>query len=318
MREYINGVLGRLSPSALGATLMHEHIISANWNMRKCYPEWFDRAEFIEYAAKDVRLAMAAGIKTLVDVTPVCLGRDLGIVREVAELTGMQIIAATGFFHTEQQWMYFRDTQSFLRLIMADINDGMDGTGIKPGIIKCCTDSLGVTEINEKLLTASAIAARESGLPVTTHASCDNRSGIAQLKILEKHGIDPAKIVIGHLGDTNYIDYLKEILSYGCYVGLDRFGDEAKNSMENRVDTLCRLAELGYADKIMVSHDHVCYVDIGPFEWRNVRGTDPAVNPYNFCTFSDRAVPLLEARGMTQREIDNILIENPRRYFAQD
>lgn len=316
MREHVNGVLGSVNVSSLGATLMHEHIISANWNMRKCYPDWFDRNSFLEYAVRDVNLAMDAGIKTLVDVTPVCLGRDLSIVREVAERTGIQIIAATGFFHTEQQWMYFRDTQSFLRLMMSDISDGMDGTGIKPGIIKCCTDSLGVTEINEKLLTASAIAAYESGLPVTTHASYHNRSGISQLKILEKHHIDPKKIVIGHLGDTNDISYLKEILAHGCYVGLDRFGDDAKNSMESRVDTLCRLADLGYLDNIMVSHDHVCYVDIGPFEWQNVRNTDPASNPYNFCTFHNRAIPLLKARGMTAQDIEHILVENPRRYFG--
>lgn len=318
MREYVNGVLGSISVSSLGVTLMHEHIVSANWNMRQCYPEWFDRASFLDYAMRDVRLAMEAGIKTIVDVTPVCLGRDMSIVREVAEKTGIQIIAATGFFHTEQQWMFFRDTKSFLHLLMVDINEGMDGTNIKPGIIKCCTDSLGVTAINEKLLTASAIAAYESGLPITTHASYKNRSGIAQLKILEKYRINPNKIVIGHLGDTNDISYLKEVLSYGCFVGLDRFGDDAKNSIESRVDTLCKLVDMGYADNIMVSHDHVCYVDIGPFEWRDVKHTDPNNNQYNFCTFHKRALPLLIERGMTAKDINQILIDNPRRYFAAE
>ena len=133
----INSVSGPLSTADLGQTLTHEHVVSANWNMRMCYEEWFNREEFLAYAAEDLCRTKAEGVRTLVDVTPVCLGRDTGIVREAAQRSGMQIICATGFFFTENQWMYNRSVDSFLHYLMHDIEQA-DGTGVPPGIIKMC------------------------------------------------------------------------------------------------------------------------------------------------------------------------------------
>ncbi|MEG0688187.1 MAG: hypothetical protein RR466_05825 [Hungatella sp.] len=316
MSKSINSVHGKLNVNCLGSTLMHEHIISVNWNMRQCYEKWFNYDEFIEYAVKDVMLAKDAGIKTLVDVTPVCLGRDIRAVAEVAQRTGMQIIAATGFFHTEQQWMFNRSIDSFLKYMMIDIEEGIDGTAIHPGVIKCCTDLQGLTPINKALLTASAIAAQKSGLPISTHASWQNKSGLMQLKLLTRHQINPSGILIGHCGDTNDISYLEELLRYGCYIGLDRFGDNAKNPLENRVDTMLRLCDKGYINQIMVSHDHVCYVDIGNNEWCSTRNTEPTDYTYNFSYFNTYVIPLLKEHGFQQHDIDQILVENPRRYFS--
>jgi predicted metal-dependent phosphotriesterase family hydrolase len=112
-------------------------MVSANWNMRMCYMEWFNRDELLVYAEKDGKRTLDIGVSTLVDVTPVCLGRDTATVRETARRTGMQIICATGFCFTENQWMYNRCTDSFLYWLMKDIEEGMDGTGVLQGIIKC-------------------------------------------------------------------------------------------------------------------------------------------------------------------------------------
>lgn len=315
MGKMIHSVTGPISTDALGQTLTHEHIVSANWNMRMCYREWFDRAEFLDYAVEDISRTVALGVGTMVDVTPVCLGRDTGIVREVAQRTGMQIICATGFFHTEDQWKYKRSVDSFLHYLMHDIEHGLDGTGVLPGIIKCCTDLDGVTPINEKLLTASAMAARESGLPVTTHATHHNDSAQRQLDILEKYGIPMERVIIGHCGDTNDVDFLENILRRGCYIGLDRFGDEAKNSLENRVDTLMELCRRGWLERLMISHDYVSFVDIGPFEWRFQREKDPDDARYNNRFIHRYALPLLRAKGFPEESIRQLLEGNPRAYF---
>jgi phosphotriesterase-related protein len=315
MAKMIHTALGPVSTADLGQTLTHEHVVSANWNMRMCYPDWFDRDEFLTYAAEDVRRTRAVGVSTLVDVTPVCLGRDTGIVREVAQRTGMQIVCATGFFFTENQWMYNRSMESFLRCLMHDIEQGLDGTDVLPGIIKCCTDIQGVTPINEKLLTASAIAAKESGLPVATHATWKNDSAQRQMDILEKQGVPLDRVVIGHCGDTNDADFLEAILRRGSYVGLDRFGDEEKNSLENRVNTLMELCGRGWLHKILISHDYVSFVDIGPFEWRRQREKDPDDAVYNSRYIHRHALPLLREKGFPEESIGQLLIGNPRAYF---
>jgi phosphotriesterase-related protein len=313
--KMIHSATGPISTESLGQTLTHEHVVSANWNMRMCYPEWFDREGFLRYAAEDVGRTWALGVRTMVDVTPVCLGRDTATVREIARRTGMQIICATGFFHTEDQWMYNRSVDSFLHYLMYDIERGLDGTDVLPGIIKCCTDLQGVTPINERLLTASAIAARESGLPVSTHATYKNDSARRQLDILEKHGVPLDRVVIGHCGDTSDVDFLEGILRRGCYIGLDRFGDEAKNSLENRVNTLMELCQRGWLERLMISHDYVSFVDIGPFEWRFQREKDPDDARYNSRFIHQYALPLLLQKSFPVESIRRLLVGNPRAFF---
>ncbi len=315
MAKMIHSAAGPISTDALGQTLTHEHVVSANWNMRMCYPEWFDREEFLNYATEDIGRTKALGVRTMVDVTPVCLGRDTAIVREVALRTGMQIICATGFFHTENQWMFGRSTSSFLHCLMTDIERGLDGTGVKPGIIKCCTDRMGVTPINERLLEASAIAAKESGLPVATHATHRNDSAQRQLDVLEKHGIPMNRVVIGHCGDTNDVDFLEKILRRGCYIGLDRFGDDAKNPLENRVETLLTLCRRGWLERLLISHDYVSFVDIGPFEWRFEREKDPDDARYNNRFIHRYALPLMRQKGFPEESIERLLVGNPRAFF---
>lgn len=315
MEKMINGVLGPISTKELGTTLMHEHILQANWSMRKSYSRWFNYEEFMERAVVDVGRTMEIGVKTMVEQTPVCLGRDIHAMREVAKKTGMQLIAATGFFYTESQWTFNRKAESFLKYIMLDIEEGIQGTDSKPGIIKCATDVAGITPVNEIMLHAHAMAAAESGLPIGTHTYYKNRSGLGQMDIFEQYGLDPRKILIGHCGDTNDLGYLEELLSRGCCIGLDRFGDDAKNPLEKRVDTLLKLWDRGWKDQLIISHDYVCFVDLGQFEWEELQKTDPDDVEYNYRYIHRRVLPLLREHGFGQKEIDHLLVDNPRRFF---
>lgn len=315
MTKLINSVNGKISTDCLGQTLMHEHILQANWSMRHSYKEWFNYEEFLERAVEDVRRTVDIGVKTIVEQTPVCLGRDIHAIKDVADRTGMQIIAATGFFHTENQWTYNRSAESFLKYIMIDINEGIEDTEIRPGLIKCGTGKAGITAINGTVLAAHAMAAKESGLPISTHSEYTNRSAVGQLDIFDKYGLDPKKILIGHSGDTNNIEYLEELLKRGCYIGLDRFGDSDKNPLEDRVNTLMTLCDRGWIDQLIISQDYVSFVDLGPFEWSSVRNTDPDDVDYNYRYIHRFALPLLRSKGFSEKNIDQLLVGNPRKYF---
>lgn len=315
MGKMINSISGPLSTDELGVTLMHEHILQATWSMRMNFPDWFNYDEFIGYGTEDVRRTKDIGVKTLVDQTPVCLGRDVKAMKEIADNTGMQVLVSTGFFHTENQWTFNRSTESFFKCLMWDIEKGIQGTDIRPALIKCATDKAGITEINRKMLHAHAMAARESGLPIATHSWFGNRSGMGQMDIFEEYSLDPKKILIGHCGDTNDIGYLEELLSRGCYIGLDRFGDDAKNPLEDRVDTLIKLCERGWISQLMISHDYASFVDIGPFEWEQFREKDPDDAVYNSRYIHRYAIPALRERGFAQEDITQIMAENPKAFF---
>lgn len=318
MPKEIQTVNGVIPVEKLGTTLMHEHILQANWSMRMSFKEWFDYDSFIEWATEDVLRTKNIGVQTLVEQTPICLGRDIHAIKEVADKTGMQIIASTGFFYTENQWMFLRSEENFLKWIMHDIEYGIQDTEIRPGLIKCGTDSLGVTEINFKLLKAHAEASKISGLPIATHSYYKNKSGLDQVKIFEKEGLNPKKVLIGHCGDTNDIDYLEEILKTGCYIGLDRFGDDLKNSLDNRINTLETLCERGWIKQLMISHDYVCFVDLGNFEWNQKRKQDPDDEKYNSRYIHRYVLPELKKRGFDEEDINQIMIKNPMMFFSED
>jgi len=315
MSKMINTVNGPIPVEQLGVTLMHEHILQANWSMRMSYPHWFNYEEFIEYATEDVKRTHEIGVQTLVEQTPVCLGRDIHAIKDVADRTGMQIIACTGFFYTENQWLFGRSEESLMECMRKDIEEGIQDTNIRPGLIKCATDVAGITPINEVLLNAHAQMSKESGLPIATHSYYGNRSGIGQMDIFEKYDLNPEKILIGHCGDTNDCGYLEELLNRGCYIGLDRFGDDEKNPLKNRVDTLMKLCERGWIKQLMISHDYVSFVDLGRFEWKNKRNTDPDDAIYNSRYIHRYVLPMLRELGFGEEGINQLLVENPMNYF---
>lgn len=316
----INSVLGPISSENLGYTLMHEHILNADWSMRQAFSDWVVVDEFIDLAVKEIEMAKKIGIKTIVDCTPINLGRDMKIIHEVANRTGIQIIAATGYFHTEEQWLYKRSADTLAKYLLKDIEEGMEGTGIKPGILKCATDKLGITEINKNMLLATAKASKVSGLPIYTHSTYKNKAGEQQLELFLREGLDPQKIVIGHVGDTNDVDYIEKLIKMGCYVGLDRFGDDFamdKNSLEDRVKTAVKLIEKGYVDQLIISHDHVVFVDIEENEWVKMRGIDVNNLPLDYCYINNKALPLFRKYGVSESDIHKMLYSNPSRYFGK-
>ena len=97
----INGVLGPIDTADLGFTLMHEHVLVANWSMRQAFSDWIDARAVADRATEELGAARELGVRTIVDLTGINMGRDIHVIREVAERSGVQIVAATGFYWTE-------------------------------------------------------------------------------------------------------------------------------------------------------------------------------------------------------------------------
>ena len=117
----IQGVLGPIDTAELGQTLMHEHITCADWSMRMNFgARFFEFDQVAEIAAGQLGKAKALGVRTVVDGTPVNLGRDIRLIREVARRTGLNFIASTGFYYQEEPWLYFRDEEEIYDLLMGD------------------------------------------------------------------------------------------------------------------------------------------------------------------------------------------------------
>ena len=135
----VPGVLGPIDTAELGFTLMHEHVLVANWAMRHAFPDWIDREAHVRKATAEVLAAKARGVGTIVDLTPINLGRDISIIREVAERAQMQIIAATGLYWAEEPWLAAWPADALVDWLLRDLLEGIEGSDVRAGIIKCAT-----------------------------------------------------------------------------------------------------------------------------------------------------------------------------------
>jgi phosphotriesterase-related protein len=308
----VNGVLGPIDTADLGFTLIHEHILVSNWSMRRAFAGWLDRAAHVEHAVAELRTAKARGVRTIVDPTPINLGRDIDIIREVAERAEMQVVAATGFYWVDEPWLQGWEVDRLVDILVRDITHGIQGTTAKAGIIKCATDRPGVTEINKKLLQMAARLHRATGVPIITHTDVHHRTGLAQQEVFAEEGVDLGRVLIGHCGDTDDVGHLEEILGRGSAIGLDRFGLDFILPMEKRVSTVAALCRRGHVDRLFLSHDACCHIDWFPAE--RVRELAPR---WNFRHIPDDVLPALRRDGVTEAEIATMTVANPRRLFER-
>jgi len=318
MTRSVQTVTGDLPLDQLGATLIHEHVVTGmpGWDTDPNAPRW-KRHEMLQVAKDKIAEMQAAGIQAMVDPCPSDLARDIEFCAEVSQATGFPIVAAAGLYNEAfgltAYWKLREMTggdvvEEMCAAFVHELTEGVGASGVRPGIIKVATGSGAVTDYERCVFEAATRAALETGVPIITHTD-DGVLGEEQQQMFAEHGLPAHRAIIGHSCGSNDHDYHWRLVEGGTYVGFDRFGLEAINSDENRARSMLKLIERGAASRLVVAHDTVwCWLG-RPFPpnpiWRPSR-------------FSEDVVPMLKAGGATDAHIDEILIENPRRYFAGD
>jgi phosphotriesterase-related protein len=316
----VNGVRGAIDTADLGVTLMHEHVFVLSPEIMANYPEaWGDEGAREADAIARLNELKARGVDTIVDLTVIGLGRYIPRIARVAAATDLQILVATGVYTYNDVPFYFHllgpgselgGPETMTDMFVRDIEEGIADTGVKAAILKCATDKPGVTAGVDRVLRAVAQAHRRTGVPISTHTHAATRRGLEQQRIFAEEGVDLTRVVIGHSGDTTDIGYLEELIANGSYLGMDRFGLDLFLSFEDRVNTVARMCERGHADKMVLSHDAACFIDWVP------EALLPVAAPnWHFLHIHNDVLPALKARGVTDEQIDTMLIANPRKIF---
>src|SRR5712691_11464619 len=136
----VETALGPIPTTELGPTLMHEHIVTRSPGVHENWPHLMDRP----------------GIRTIVDLTTVDLGRDIDLIVDVARRSRVHVIVATGVWWMPQRYFNVHGVDEAAALFVRDITQGIGTSGVKAAIIKCATDTAGVTPVIENVLRASA------------------------------------------------------------------------------------------------------------------------------------------------------------------
>ena len=273
----VETVRGPVDTAVLGPTLMHEHVFVLSTEHVQNYGDgdWWDEDERVADAVVKLNALKALGIDTIVDPTVWGLGRYIPRIQRVAEQTDINIIVATGLYtYDELPHQYEHRGPGLLLDLPVDPmvtdftarpRDGIAGTGVKAAFLKCVVEAKGLTPGVERNLRACAATHRRDRRARSrcTPPRRRRRAGWP-LQVFREEGVDLTKVVIGHAGDSNDLDYLSELAEAGCLLGMDRFGLDIYNPGEDRVATIVALAEQGYADRMVLAHDASCYIDYFP------------------------------------------------------
>lgn len=323
---HIQTVLGPVPVDSLGKTLMHEHILvsfpGAESDPR--YP--FDRKAFIETATTKLKTLREWGVRTFVDPCPIEMGRDVRLMAEISERSEMNIVCATGFYFEgmglPSYWRH-ASVEEITALYVREVEQGIDGTSIRAGLIKCSTSAPTITPLEQKVLTAASLAQRATGVPILTHTE-GGLCGPEQQDLFAEQGVPLSQCLIGHSCGNPDHAYHRRIVERGSYVGFDRIGLTRRQSDEVRADNVVKLIDAGFTDRVMLSQDGYCgwrgkYIfepspeRTAEIDAQRASGEWPMPQTHIFTRF----LPMLRERGVSDETIDVFLTQNPRRYFQQ-
>ncbi|WP_293782053.1 phosphotriesterase [uncultured Aeromicrobium sp.] len=315
----VETVKGPVDSSELGRTLVHEHVFVLGEEYRLNYDTDWDEEQKVADAVRDLNDLKSAGIDTIFDPTVLGLGRYIPRIQKVAAQTELNIVVATGLytyndlphqFEHRGPGLLFDQPEPLVEMFVKDIREGIADTGVRAAFLKCVIEEPGLTPGVERVMRAVGQASAETGAPVTVHTNPHTRSGLVAQKVLAEEGVDLTKVVLGHSGDSDDIGYLMELADNGSLLGMDRFGLDVYLPTERRVDTIVELIRRGYLDKLTLAHDASCYIDYFTPEERFQMQPN-----WNFRHIPDDVLPMLLEKGLSEDDIDTMLVANPRRYF---
>jgi phosphotriesterase-related protein len=312
----VETVRGPVDTGELGPALMHEHIFVMQpeplQNFGHTFGSYWDEDERVEDAIAKLTRLRQGGIHTIVDPTVLGLGRYIPRIQRLNEQVDLNIIVATGVYAFLElpNFLGYRSVEAIAELFIRELREGIDDTGVKAAFLKCAVERHGLIGDVPRILESIALASNETGAPVMVHTNSAEKVGLPTLETLTGHGVDPSRIVIAHAGDSNDLDYLHALLDGGAWLGCDRFGIEHFNPLPDRIDTLAKLVAGGHADRIHLGHDAACFFDfmVG----------DPAFadEKPDYLLISNEVLPALLEKGVSQEQIDQMLLGNPARFFA--
>jgi phosphotriesterase-related protein len=313
----VQTVRGPVDAGELGTTLMHEHVFILqpealqNWG-HAFGPCYWDEQERLEDAAAKLGAVRDAGIGTIVDPTVPGLGRYIPRLQKLDAAVDLNIVVATGVYAFIElpNFLAYRPVEAIAELFVREIREGIDDTGVKAAFLKCAVERHGVIGDVPRILAAIATASLETGAPVMVHTNAEARTGLDALEALTGHGVKPERIVIAHAGDSNDLAYLRAIADTGAWLGCDRFGIEHFNPLPDRINTLLALLAEGYGKQVHLSHDAACFYDfmVGDPAFANEKP--------DYLLISNQVLPALRNEGVTQDQIDEMMVDNPRRFLT--
>ena len=358
----VQTVLGVIEPSRLGIVLPHEHFfidmsaffIEPGEECRKMSREtitlenlsWirshrmnnlFNLQPFpVDLAIEEVLLFKKAGGGTIVEQTPINMGRSPDQLVQVSRATGVHIIMGTAYYRETQLvsespkdsgWVakqvgsypsgYINSAtvDDIAGDFVRELTEGAGNSGIKAGFIGEIGCSWPLTPNEKKVLRAGAKAQKQTGALLTVHPGFHDESPMEILRVLEEADADLRRVVISHMSIAVGKENTRvELARKGCYLEWDLFGWDGVfpqqptpvdiPSDQGRLRQIIQLIDLAFLDQILISHDICAKIRLARYG-----GT-------GYAHLLENIVPIMRQKGMSEEHVRTIMVENPKRAFS--
>lgn len=285
-----------------GITYSHEHTTIDLSSLKKT--EDTNLNTFKE-TVEEFKNLYEKGVRNIIDVTVRGMKRNPSYVKKVAEATGINIVQSTGWYQDKflPDYIESKSVEALAEMMIKDITVGLDDSGVKARLIgEIGTSKNEMTDKEKKVFEATVIAHKETGVPITTHATLGT-FGREQVAFFKSHDVNLEKVVIGHVDLTGDADYVLSLLEEGVYVEFDTVGKENYMPDMTRVEMLKRIEAEGYTDKVFLSMDITR------------RSHLKAFNGMGYDYLLDVFVPMMKEHGVSDQFIQKMLVDNPKRFF---
>lgn len=312
-------VTGEMSTEKLGSVLMHEHLITSCVGVALNYPQLY-REDYEERVLRDLKAAKAGDIDTIVDATPITLGRDVKGLKRVSELSGVNVICTSGWWGQPLPYAGPIPEEKWAQAFIDDVKIGCDGTDIKAGILKAAMDKEGCTPWNTLAHHAVGLAQVETGVKVMLHTYCPMETPRHQLRLLKEVGVDMNDVAVDHIPETTDLDFVKWIYDQGVWLGIDRmpilsFPGEYAVATETRIKFIKAMLDAGMGDRMLFSHDINSCSTLFDYQPEDIQKEISSKCPQQYLFIKEVVFRKLEEMGVDYDYLWNLTIENPRKFF---
>ncbi|MBX2944280.1 MAG: phosphotriesterase [Cyclobacteriaceae bacterium] len=299
-------VTGEIPASAMGITLPHEHIVVDFIGADSVSPDRYDSDSVFIRVLPFLNELKKHQVQTFIECTPNYLGRDVRLLQRLSKETGINIITNTGYYGAAHEkylpkHAFTESAEELAQRWIDEFNNGIEGTGIKPGFMKLSADTGPLTETQRKIMKAGALAHLKTGLSIAVHSG-DGNAAKEELEIFFANGVAPEAFIWVHAQNEKNYDVFKEMASKGVWVEFDYVHTK---TIEQYVEFMNYMKANNLLHRTLLSHDAGWY-NVGEAGGGSFRG---------FTALFEILLPRLLKEGFTQNEIDQVIKINPAQAF---
>jgi phosphotriesterase-related protein len=312
-RRMVMTVNGPVAAKAMGTTLIHEHLLVDFIGADQISPDRWQADQVVAKVLPYLLEAKKAGVRTFMDCTPAFLGRDVRLQKRLADATGLHILTNTGYYGAVgnkflPKWAFIEAPEQLAAHWVAEFEQGIEGTGIRPGFIKTSVEPGPLSPLHQNLVRAAGLTHLRTGLTICSHTG-PGLPALEQIELLRQMGVHASAFVWTHAQGERDRSLHAKAAQLGAWISLDGLGwsqNFGQDRFEVYADSIANLRAVGRLDRVLISHDAGWYKP----------GEPDGGNFMGYTNIFTELLPMLRQRKFSEREIRQLLVRNPAEAFA--